>query len=154
MPSEQFAFDVASLIQRFAIGTGSHRVGVDAVSISDFERQRAAIGGQHFIQTRFTPSEVAYAGDRVDRLAARWAAKEAVVKAIGTGFRGIRPGQIEIGRESTGRPLVRRATEEAWPFDAHLWVWEVSLCHEGDAALAVAMAVVPVEATQPDDVIR
>jgi holo-[acyl-carrier protein] synthase len=94
-----------------------------------------------FLSNNFTEDELNYCADRPARIAARWAAKEAVAKAIGTGFRGLRPNQIEIRRMSTGEPYVQPADGRPWPHDAHTWTWSVSLCHEADLALAVAVAI-------------
>jgi hypothetical protein len=54
--------------------------------------------------------------ERPERLAARWAAKEAVAKAIGTGFRGLRPRQIEIVHHPWGEPTVDQlSATDPWP---------------------------------------
>ena len=79
---------------------------------------------------------------RVAYLAKQFAAKEAVVKAMGTGFRqGITMRQIEIKRQSTGAPAVRlhdlalrRATELG------VSVWSISLSDDGDYSLAFVTA--------------
>jgi holo-[acyl-carrier protein] synthase len=118
------------------------RVGVDACDVPVLRRQLTAPTAKHFLATRFTPAELAYCSGRVDRLAARWAAKEAVAKAIGSGFRGLRPAQIEIARRSDGAPYVRAAEGRPWPDNADRWHWSVSLAHEGKIAIAVAIAVV------------
>lgn len=120
------------------------RVGVDVVSIAWFARQISAGDDSAFIRTTFTPTERAYCAGRAERFAVRWAAKEAVAKAIGTGFRGLRPGDIEIVHHPDGCPEITAAPELTWPHGAHKWTWELSLCHEGDAAVAVAVAAAPV----------
>ena len=79
---------------------------------------------------------------RVAYLAKQFAAKEAVVKAMGTGFsQGITMRQIEIKRQSTGAPVVRlhdrallRATELG------VSVWSISLSDDGDYSLAFVTA--------------
>lgn len=154
MPSDLFGDEIKRGLELLDYFGEGFRVGADAVSILEFERQSKATGGEHFLQTRFTRTELDYASGRMDRLAARWAAKEAVVKAIGTGFRGIRPDQIDIVREPGGRPQVRRAGYELWPYNAHAWRWEVTMSHEGDAALAVAVGVFPLSAQPLSTVIR
>jgi holo-[acyl-carrier protein] synthase len=104
-------------------------------------RQLSGPSGQRFLATRFTSAELADSRGRTDRLAARWAAKEAVAKAIGTGFRGLRPAMIEVVKASDGNPSVQAAGDMAWPHEAQKWKWEISLAHDGNVAIAVAMAV-------------
>ena len=79
---------------------------------------------------------------RVAYLAKQFAAKEAVVKAMGTGFRqGITMRQIEIKRQSTGAPAVRlhdRALRRATELGVS--VWSISLSDDGDYSLAFVTA--------------
>jgi holo-[acyl-carrier protein] synthase len=136
------AADAARLLEQSARTSGPIRVGVDVVSISGFGVTMASRGGAAFVRTRFTEAERTYCEDRPERLAARWAAKEAVAKAIGTGFRGLRPSQIEIVHQPWGEPTVNRIGDPPWPADADQWRWSLSIAHEADAAVAVALAVV------------
>jgi holo-[acyl-carrier protein] synthase len=136
------AADAARLLQQSAANSGPIRVGVDVVSVSQFGVTIATRGGAAFVRTRFTEAERTYCEDRPERLAARWAAKEAVAKAIGTGFRGLRPSQIEVVHQSWGEPTVNRIGDRPWPEGADSWQWSLSIAHEGDAAVAVALAVV------------
>lgn len=66
--------------------------------------------GEHFLQRVFTEGEIRYCQDRrlsYQHFAGRWAAKEAVMKALGTGFvRGIRWQEIEVCTQTSGAPLV------------------------------------------------
>lgn len=140
------AADAARLLAQSDGSHGLIRVGVDVVSISGFGVTMATEGGAAFVRTRFTEAEQAYCEGRPERLAARWAAKEAVAKAIGTGFRGLRPRQIEIVHQPWGEPTVSRGGTDTWPNGADGWQWSLSLAHEGDAAIAVALAVVDVAA--------
>ena len=79
---------------------------------------------------------------RVAYLAKQFAAKEAVGKALGTGFsRGITMSQIEIKRQSTGAPVVRlhdRALLRAKELGVS--VWSISLSDDGDYSLAFVTA--------------
>lgn len=137
------AADAARLLEHSGGINGSIRVGVDVVSISGFGLTMATKGGAAFVRTRFTEAEQAYCDGRPERLAARWAAKEAVSKAVGSGFRGLRPSQIEIVHQPWGEPTVSRVgKDDAWPNGAEGWHWSLSLAHEGDAAVAVALAVI------------
>src|SRR5438067_2226476 len=83
--------------------------GVDIVELADFQALLAN-GGEHFVRRCFTAHELQYAGDgpnRISRLAARFAAKEAVLKALGTGWTGgITWKDVEIIHERSGAPSV------------------------------------------------
>jgi holo-[acyl-carrier protein] synthase len=140
--SPNFAAEVERLLSNFDIASETVRVGIDVVSVSQLEKQSTTKAGMAFTQSRFTKDELTYCEDRPERLAARWAAKEAIVKAIGSGFRGIRPRDIEIRHESWGEPTVVCPPGATWPNDAHLWTWAISLAHENDAAVAIALAIV------------
>ncbi|WP_440104142.1 holo-ACP synthase [Streptosporangium sp. H16] len=118
------------------------RIGVDACNITALQRQLATSIADAFLNTIYTASELDYCNGRVERLATRWAAKEAVAKAIGSGFRGLRPSQIEICRQSDGMPYVKAAGNHSWPNRAEDWTWSISLAHEEDVAVAVALAIV------------
>lgn len=116
------------------------RVGVDIVELQRIQRavQRH---GPRFLKRVYTISELAYCRGDVGRLAARWAAKEAVSKALGTGWRGIAWRDVEVEREPTGRPVVilhggARAAAEG----LQLTTWEVSLSHSTQNAIAVVLA--------------
>lgn len=139
------AADILAMCQEGAARGDGCRVGVDVVSIAWFERQVARGDDSAFVRGVFTRDELSYCADRSERLAARWAAKEAVAKAIGTGFRGLRPGDIEVIHRRDGQPSVSPAAQSVWPEEAHSWDWALTLCHEGDAALAVAVAILPGE---------
>lgn len=136
----------AMLVGTDAQQSGAVRIGIDVVSISWFARTLAAAAGQALLHTAFTAAERNYCADRPDRYAARWAAKEAVAKAIGTGFRGLRPADIEILHSPNGRPALSPTPGATWPDQAHAWQWALSLCHENDAALAIAVAICNVKA--------
>ncbi len=66
--------------------------------------------GQRFLERVFTPAELAYCVGRkreIEHLAGRFAAKEAVLKVLGTGWRdGIKWTDIEVRNEPSGQPRV------------------------------------------------
>lgn len=140
--------DLVRLLPALRYNDGQVGIGIDVVSISEFARTLSSRSGCAFVARSFTDHERAYSANRPERLAVRWAAKEAVAKAIGTGFRGIRPSQIEIVHSTTGAPFVRSAESDTWPLYAHTWQWSVTLSHEGDAAIAFALGIPPA-ATRP-----
>ena len=80
--------------------------GIDLVEI---ERMRGAIDrlGQRFLARIFTRRERQLCGGRPWRLAGRFAAKEALLKAIGTGLRGFSWQQIEVLADDLGAPKVQ-----------------------------------------------
>jgi len=84
---------------------GPVRAGIDRVELDEFERTMA-VAGQRFLERVFTAGELTFSSGRVERLADRFAAKEAVAKVLGTGFRGISPTEIEIVSEADGQPHV------------------------------------------------
>ncbi|GAB4133683.1 MAG: holo-ACP synthase [Cyanobacteria bacterium J069] len=73
------------------------------------------------------------------RLAGRWAAKEAVVKAMGTGWRGIRYTDVEIQRQGSGAPRVCLYGAAAKWGAAAGDNWQLSLSHDGEYAIAMVI---------------
>ncbi|HEY49890.1 MAG TPA: holo-[acyl-carrier-protein] synthase [Dehalococcoidia bacterium] len=82
-----------------------YRVGVDIIEIA---RVRRVIDrwGQRFLSRVYTEAELEFCRGRVPELAVRFAAKEAVMKALGTGIRGISWRDIEILPNRRNAPLV------------------------------------------------
>ncbi len=120
-------------------------IGTDIVEI---ERIRGMIErhGDHFLQRCYTASEIEYSQrhrDSAVRFAGRWAAKEAVVKVIGTGFiQGITFHDVEIVSLHTGQPTVR-LSGEAGRIAAELGISEVKLTisHAREYATATAIGL-------------
>jgi hydroxyethylthiazole kinase-like uncharacterized protein yjeF len=107
------------------------RIGVDVLGI---ERMAVAIrrSGDRFLRKSFTPAELAYCAGSAERLAGRWAAKEAVIKCFdGTGICFPRR-KIEILPASTGAPRVRLIG------DARGATVQVSITHQAAVAIATA----------------
>jgi holo-[acyl-carrier protein] synthase len=80
-------------------------VGVDIIEIHRIEQSLAKFG-ERFLGRVYTPLEVAFCRGRVSELAARFAAKEAVMKALGTGAHGVAWREIEVLPNHRGKPLV------------------------------------------------
>ena len=81
----------------------SLRTGVDLIEIERFESAYRRYG-QRLLERLFTPRELAENGESMASLAARFAAKEAVSKAFGTGIGQVTWQEIEIGRGELGEP--------------------------------------------------
>jgi holo-[acyl-carrier protein] synthase len=119
-------------------------VGVDLVQLSRIADSLARFGDR-FLRRVFTAGEIAYAtaapAATVERLAARFAAKEAAFKAIGLHEVGACWRQIEVQREDSGACRLilhgdaRRTAEHQGVSDL-----AVSLSHEGDYATAIVLA--------------
>jgi len=120
-------------------------VGVDLIEIARIERVLTRYGNR-FLGRVFTPAEILYCRGRLPELAARFAAKEAVSKALGVGVRmmardGINWRDVEIVGDMRGKPLVGlygRATERAG--ELGLTEWAVSLSHTREHAIAFVVA--------------
>lgn len=120
---------------------GIVRAGVDRVELTDFRRTLAA-AGDGLLEHVFTAQEIAYCEGRVCRLAARFAAKEAVAKVLGTGFRGIGWREVEVLMSPHGEPhlvLHDRARDRADRLGVRSF--GMSLTHTATAAEAFVVAL-------------
>ena len=117
-------------------------VGVDLCGVARIER---AIEKAHFYERVFTPAERAYLNQkgkgRAQSAAAMFAAKEAVAKALGTGFSGgVMPWNISVVHDEKGAPAAelsgaaKERLEQIGGADVR-----ISLSHEGDSAIAFAV---------------
>jgi holo-[acyl-carrier protein] synthase len=103
--------------------------------------------GELFLSRVFTLREIVYCSSRkaaTQHFAGRWAAKEAILKALGTGWaRGIRWNDLEVRNEGTGKPTVALGGE-ARTICERLGVGEmlvsISHCRTHATALAIALA--------------
>lgn len=120
--------------------------GVDIVEIARIEQMLRA-HGDRFIERCFTDAERDYAESgkrrRVERYAVRFACKEAVLKALGTGWRsGITWRDVEVVREPSGQPRVNltgRCAELA--AERRIARWLVSLSHTDSIAIASVVGI-------------
>lgn len=117
--------------------------GIDLVEIERIQQSMDRFG-ERFLNRIYTPAELAYClrkRNAAESLAARFAAKEAGAKALGTGIsRGVHWHEIEVVREPGGRPGIRfsgRAAEIA----RHLGVAHAALSLTHTASLAMASVV-------------
>ena len=93
--------------------------------------------GERFLRRVFTEGEIAYATSApalaAERLAARFAAKEAAIKALGLADQGIGWRQIEVERQASGKcRVVLHGAARAAAARAGVGALSVSLSHEGD----------------------
>jgi holo-[acyl-carrier protein] synthase len=117
-------------------------VGIGA-DIAEIDRIEAAIvrHGQAFLERVFTPEEIRYCErhkSKYERYAARFAAKEAAMKALGTGWRrGVRWRDIEVRNEASGKPGIHFTGETA-EHAARLGArhFHLSITHSGNLAFA------------------
>ena len=114
-------------------------IGVDIVEV---ERVESAITqwGQLFLNRVYTEAELEECQGRVPSLATRFAAKEAVMKVLGTGARGIGWKEIEILPDGLGKPLVRlygKARNKAEELDLN--EFSISLSDTKQYAIATAI---------------
>jgi holo-[acyl-carrier protein] synthase len=119
--------------------------GIDLVDVAHSRKLLAEPGG-HWLARCFTLAEQEDAGtghDRAERLSARFAVKEAVMKALGTGFgKGVGFLSIEVLTTGDGPPAVRLHEEAARRAEAlGIRRWLVSASHEGDFAIASVIAL-------------
>ena len=117
------------------------RTGVDLIEL---ERVETTIQrhGERFLERIFTSQELVEAGENVASLAARFAAKEATAKALGTGIGDVGWKEIEILRGPARQPhllLHGRAADLADVLE--LANWSISLTHSHSHAIALVVAI-------------
>ena len=114
--------------------------GVDLIEI---QRLKDAITrhGNRLIEKIFTEREIIEAGDNPASLAARFAAKEAVAKALGTGIGIVDWLDIEIQRGSARQPILHlHGAAASTASEQGLTKWSISLSHSQSHAIAVVVA--------------
>lgn len=117
------------------------RIGVDIVDVARLERVIAR-WGQRFLERVYTPGELEACRGRLSSLAARFAAKEAVLKALGTGLaRGITWHDVEILGSGTVPQLRLHGEALVCAQEQGLQQWTLSLSHDGGIAIAVAVGL-------------
>jgi holo-[acyl-carrier protein] synthase len=119
--------------------------GIDLVDFPRIE-QMVERHGERFVNRVFTAAEQAYArGNRnaTEKYAGRFAAKEAILKLVGTGWRGkIRWTDIEVTNDPAGRPEVTLSGEvKRIAEDLHIKQISLSITHTADFAIASAVAL-------------
>jgi holo-[acyl-carrier protein] synthase len=126
--------------EKRAASASSLRVGVDLVEVERIAELVAGYG-ERFRCRVFTGAELEACGNRPERLAARYAAKEAVSKALGTGIGRVRWRDIEVLNGPAGQPeLVLSGAAAELAAELGLRLWAVSLSHAGGQAIAFVVA--------------
>ena len=123
------------------------KIGSDICSIQRVEDVYQRFGAR-FLDRILTEGEKAYVMSRpkdfLTRVAARFAAKEATSKALGTGFHGVGWKEIEVVRLASGAPTIElhgRAKERAKSIG--LTSFELTMSHEKEYAIAFVLAYGP-----------
>lgn len=116
------------------------RVGTDLTSVEEV-REAIAVHGDRYLRRVYAPEERRDTSDDPRRLAARFAAKESVLKVLRPGDDSVPWNEIRVRRHPSGWTdlvLSGRAAQSAKA--AGIEEWAVSLSHEGDLACAVVVA--------------
>ena len=117
------------------------RTGVDLIEISRIE-EVVSRHGKHYLERIYTPAELELCGKRSESLAGRFAAKEAVAKALGCGIGDVDWKEIEILGNDQHAPVLYlhgRAAQKA--DELGLTSWSVSLSHSQSHAVAMVAAI-------------
>ncbi len=115
-------------------------IGTDIIEISRIER--AIQRTNTFIERSFTYDEIAYfklKGFKGNVVAGNFAAKEAISKAIGTGFRGFGLKDIEVLRNELGKPVVNLSDKIYKLLETKEFNMHVSISHSKENAIAYAI---------------
>jgi holo-[acyl-carrier protein] synthase len=115
--------------------------GIDLVEMEQFQ---AAVErhGRRFLERIFTENELADCGENIHSLAARFAVKEAVSKALGTGIGAVAWREIEVQRGKERQPQLRLCgAAEQLAAELGLSDWSISLSHTKHSAAAVVVAI-------------
>ena len=111
-------------------------IGADLCAVVRVERLLGR-WGERLRGRVFSEAEWVEAARRPESLAARWAAKEAFGKALGTGFQGFRAVDVEVSRPVSGRPVLVLSGRGRQTFErAGGGVLHLTLGHEAGMALA------------------
>lgn len=119
------------------------RVGIDHLDLDEFSRC-LTVGGNAMLRRVYRPDEITYSADRIARLAARFAAKEATLKVLGTGVRGVPLRDIETVHADDGRPhLLLHDAAQAVADRIGLRHFAISISHTATSAYAAVVGWTP-----------
>ncbi len=115
--------------------------GVDLIEISRIE-EVIARHGNHYLDRIFTPAELEQCGKRAESLAGRFAAKEAVAKALGSGIGDVTWKEIEILGDENNAPLLSlHGVAKQKANELGLTQWSVSISHSQSHSVAFVVMV-------------
>ena len=115
--------------------------GVDLIEI-DRIKEVVARHGDHYLERIFTSAELAQFGKRTESLAGRFAAKEAVTKALGCGIGEVTWKEIEILGDDQNAPILKLyGAAENKARGLGLTSWSVSISHSQSHSVALVVAI-------------
>lgn len=115
-------------------------VGIDLVEVGPL-RDLIVSGGRPFLDAAWTAREQRDTSRQAEGLAGKWAAKEAVMKALGHGIGDMDPRDVEITTTPPGAPQVElHRSARAIANRQRITTWHLSVTHEGGWAAAIAIA--------------
>jgi holo-[acyl-carrier protein] synthase len=115
--------------------------GIDLIEIARIE-EVVARHGRHYLERIYTPAELEQCGKRSESLAGRFAAKEAVAKALGCGIGDVAWTDIEIlGDEQNAPKLTLHGEAQKRAGELGLTTWSVSISHSQSHSVALAVAM-------------
>ncbi len=115
-------------------------IGTDIIEINRIEK--VMMRTSSFLDKSFTYNEIEYfklKGFKGNVIAGNFAAKEAISKALGTGFRGFGLKDIEVLRDELGKPIVNLSYEIYKLLDIKEFNMHVSISHSKENAIAYAV---------------
>jgi len=119
------------------------RTGIDLIEIARIE-EVIRRHGLRYLERIYTAAELAQSHRQAEYLSGRFAAKEAVAKALGTGIGEVGWKEIEVLGDEQHAPILRLTGAAEQKADAlGLSVWSVSITHTAGNALALAVAIKP-----------
>jgi holo-[acyl-carrier protein] synthase len=117
------------------------RTGVDLIEISRID-EVVARHGKHYLERVYTPAELKHCGGRAESLAGRFAAKEAVAKALGCGIGEVTWKEIEILGDDQNAPVLNlNGNAASKAKELGLVTWSVSISHSQSHSVAVAVVI-------------
>jgi len=115
--------------------------GVDLIEIARID-EVVARHGKHYLERIYTPAELEQCGKRAESLAGRFAAKEAVAKALGSGIGDVAWKEIEVLGDENNAPVLTlhgKALKKANALGLSRWSVSISHSQSHSVALVVAM---------------
>ncbi|MGL5099109.1 MAG: holo-ACP synthase [Fusobacteriaceae bacterium] len=112
-------------------------IGNDIIEIERIKQALSRPGFRERVFTEKEIEEIVNKGDKTESYAGKFAAKEAVAKAFGTGVRGFDLRDVEILGDELGKPLVHLGGDLAEKYAKHKIELSISHCKEYAAAVAI-----------------